>query len=94
MWYIFKAFHQHAYVLSEFKYLPNTVKSCAIEGKATELICLQKASTGINRHFKNLKPLLLFNWKETLYYYTPGRGKIVPRNYTPGRGKIVPRNVM
>ena len=23
--------------------------------------------------------------------YTPGRGKIVPRNYTPGRGKIVPR---
>ena len=24
-------------------------------------------------------------------YYTPGRGKIVPRNYTPGRGKIVPR---
>ena len=25
--------------------------------------------------------------------YTPGRGKIVPRNYTPGRGKIVPRNV-
>ena len=29
--------------------------------------------------------------------YTPGRGKIVPRNviyYTPGRGKIVPRNVM
>ena len=29
--------------------------------------------------------------------YTPGRGKIVPRNvnnYTPGRGKIVPRNVI
>jgi len=29
--------------------------------------------------------------------YTPGRGKIVPRNvinYTPGRGKIVPRNIM
>ena len=26
-------------------------------------------------------------------YYTPGRGKIVPRNYTPGRGKIVPRNL-
>ena len=28
--------------------------------------------------------------------YTPGKGKIVPRNvnnYTPGRGKIVPRNV-
>ena len=25
--------------------------------------------------------------------YTPGRGKIVPRNYTPGRGKIVPRNL-
>ena len=24
-------------------------------------------------------------------YYTPGRGKIVPRNYTPGIGKIVPR---
>jgi len=33
-----------------------------------------------------------------VFYYTPGRGKIVPRNvnnyYTPGRGKIVPRNVM
>ena len=27
-------------------------------------------------------------------HYTPGRGKIVPRNYTPGRGKIVPRNVI
>ena len=30
-------------------------------------------------------------------YYTPGGGKIVPRNiicYTPGRGKIVPRNVI
>ena len=27
--------------------------------------------------------------------YTPGRGKIVPRNYyTPGRGKIVPRNAI
>jgi len=28
--------------------------------------------------------------------YTPGRGKIVPRNvnYTPGREKIVPRNVI
>jgi len=29
--------------------------------------------------------------------FTPGRGKIVPRNvinyYTPGRGKIVPRNI-
>ena len=24
--------------------------------------------------------------------YTPGIGKIVPRNYTPGIGKIVPRN--
>ena len=24
--------------------------------------------------------------------YTPGRGKIVPRNYTPGIGKIVPCN--
>ena len=35
-----------------------------------------------------------------LSFYTPGRGKIVPRNvnnyvinYTPGRGKIVPRNI-
>ena len=27
-------------------------------------------------------------------YYTPGIGKIVPRNYTPGIEKIVPRNVM
>jgi len=34
------------------------------------------------------------NWLK-MSYYTPGRGKIVPRNvnYTPGRGKIVPRNV-
>ena len=30
-----------------------------------------------------------------LHYYTPGRGKIVPRKYyTPGIGKIVPRNVI
>ena len=28
-------------------------------------------------------------------YYTPGRGKIVPRKYyTPGIGKIVPRNII
>ena len=32
-------------------------------------------------------------WGMRVVCYTPGRGKIVPRNYTPGWGKIVPRNV-
>ena len=53
-------------------------------------------------HFKGRTDTIIAN-------YTPGRGKIVPRNvtllvgencsanaiyYTPGRGKIVPRNVI
>jgi len=49
-------------------------------------------------HKQALLPAYTATWHYTTFfakkYYTPGRGKIVPRNYTPGRGKIVPRNVI
>ena len=56
----------------------------------------KKTSLANSQWVSLISPILILPTHCTLQkiYYTPGRGKIVPRNlYTPGRGKIVPRNV-